>query len=76
MMLLPPDLQQAALLPDPDLPELPEDGPDAHRVQPRALRHPEPALQPADPARLALALCVLRHLTGEPGPLTPATSTL
>ena len=48
--------------PHPGVPEagLPEDC-----VQPRALRHPESALQPAHSARFPLPLRLLRHLTGD-----------
>ena len=48
--------------PHPGVPaaRLPEDS-----VQPRALCHPEPALQPAHPARIPLPLRLLRHLAGD-----------
>lgn len=59
-----PDRQQASHSTEPQLPERPEDGLYPYRLQPRALRHPQPAVLHSQPSGLPLPLHLLHHLAG------------
>lgn len=58
------DCQQASHSTEPQLPECPEDGLHSYCLQPRALRHPQPAVLHSQPSSLPLSLHLLHHLTG------------
>lgn len=58
------DCQQASHSTESQLPQRPEDGLYPHRLQPRALRHPQPAVLHTQPSGLPLTFHLLRHFTG------------
>lgn len=58
------DCQQASHSTESQLPECPEDGLYPYRLQPRALRHPQPAVLHPQPSGLPLTFHLLHHLTG------------
>lgn len=58
------DCQQASHGPESQLSERPEDGLYPYRLQPRALRHPQPALLHSQPSSLPLSFHLIHHLTG------------
>lgn len=71
------DQQQASHVAQPQRPERPQDGLPANRVQPRALRYPQPAVLHPQPSVLALAVHVLHHVAGaSAGPSSSLTRLL
>lgn len=65
--ILPPGVHKAVCSPEPN-PGVFEAWFLENCLQPRTLRHPEPALQSADPAGLAFPFCVFSNFTGKEAP--------